>query len=75
MSIKQSIVCLSLLAILLPCCNKFDRSKIKMPKFDFVTTENIHSISYVDKEHVWVSGNYGTICFSSDGGQTWVKQN
>jgi photosystem II stability/assembly factor-like uncharacterized protein len=74
MSIKQVIVFLSLLAVLLPCCEKFDRSKIKMPKFDFVTSENVHSISYIDQGHVWISGNYGTICFSSDGGQTWEKQ-
>lgn len=74
MRIKQVIVFLALLAVLLPCCSKFDRSKIRMPKFDFVTTENVHSIAYLDREHIWISGNYGTICFSSDGGQTWEKQ-
>jgi photosystem II stability/assembly factor-like uncharacterized protein len=55
-------------------CERFDRSKIKMPEFKFVTTESLHSIAYVDAQHMWVSGNYGTILFSSDGGKTWEKQ-
>ena len=72
--IRVEIVFLLVLIVLLPCCNKFDRSKIKMPKFSFVTAENVHSIAYVDAQHAWISGNYGTICFSSDGGKTWEKQ-
>ena len=71
---KVEIVFLLALIALVPCCSKFDRSKIKMPKFNFVTSENIHSIACVDAQHVWISGNYGTICFSSDGGKTWEKQ-
>jgi len=55
-------------------CGKFDRSSIKMPKFSFVTTENLHSIALVDPQHLWVSGNYGTILFSADCGKTWTKQ-
>lgn len=73
MSIKKAIIFLSLLAVL-PCCSKFDRSKIKMPKFKFVTNENVHGIAYVDPQHMWISGNYGVICFSADGGKTWEKQ-
>jgi photosystem II stability/assembly factor-like uncharacterized protein len=75
MSIKKVTVVLSLLAVLLPCCSKFDRSKIKMPKFTFVTSENVHSIAYVDSKNIWISGNYGVICYSSDSGKTWEKQN
>ncbi|MCX5900603.1 MAG: YCF48-related protein [Proteobacteria bacterium] len=72
--IRAEILFLLALIVLAPCCSKFDRSKIKMPKFSFVTSENVHSIAYVDVQHIWISGNYGTICFSSDGGKTWVKQ-
>ncbi len=55
-------------------CDRFDRSKIQMPAFNFVTRENLHSIARVDKQHIWVSGNYGTILYSADGGKTWEKQ-
>jgi len=55
-------------------CGKFDHSKIKMPEFTFVTSENLHAVAYVDENHLWVCGNYGTICFSSDGGRTWQQQ-
>ena len=55
-------------------CGKFDRSSIKMPEIKLVTPENLHSISCVDPEHIWASGNYGTILFSSDSGRTWLKQ-
>lgn len=72
--ILRAVVVLLILLFPLGGCKKFDRSKIKMPEFNFVTTESLHSIAYVDKEHMWVSGNYGTICFSSDGGRTWQLQ-
>ena len=52
-------------------CGKFDRSRIKMPEIKLVTAENLHSISCVDPEHIWASGNYGTILFSADSGKTW----
>jgi photosystem II stability/assembly factor-like uncharacterized protein len=65
---------LLLAAFQLAGCGKFDRTAIKMPTFKFVTTENLHSIAYVDEQHIWFSGNYGTILFSSDGGSTWTKQ-
>ncbi len=68
------IISVGIAALLLSACSKFDRSKIKMPEFDFVTTENLHSIACVDREHIWLSGNYGTILFSSDGGTTWQAQ-
>jgi photosystem II stability/assembly factor-like uncharacterized protein len=54
-------------------CSKFDRSKIRMPKFTFMTSENLHSIAAVGQS-IWISGNYGTICFSPDAGKTWQKQ-
>jgi len=54
-------------------CGKLKMSSVKMPKFRFVTTENLHSISCIGK-NIWVSGGYGTIIDSSDGGVKWKKQ-
>ncbi len=68
-----ALVCL-LVSCLGTGCNKFDRSKIKMPKFTFVTSSNVQGIAYLDPEHLWISGDYGAILFSGDGGKTWAKQ-
>ncbi|MCP4714795.1 MAG: hypothetical protein GY868_06730, partial [Deltaproteobacteria bacterium] len=56
-------------------CGKFDRSSIKMPEFSFVTTENLHSVAYVDQQYIWVCGRYGTLYYSSDNGVSWQEQN
>lgn len=34
----------------------------------------LYSISFVDPEHVWISGEFGVILASSDGGLTWQPQ-
>lgn len=65
---------LAVLVVLLIGCGKFDRSSIKMPEIKLVTPENLHSISCIDSEHIWASGNYGTILFSADSGRTWQSQ-
>jgi len=67
-----ALVCL----LVLGCwgCDKFDRSKIKMPKFHFATSSNVQGIAYLDPAHLWISGDYGAILFSNDGGTTWDKQ-
>lgn len=72
--LSQSVILLLSMLTLISGCGKFDHSKIKMPEFSFVTTENLHSISFYDSGHIWISGNYGTILFSSDGGASWEKQ-
>ncbi len=33
-----------------------------------------YGISFLDKEHIWVSGEFGVIMASSDGGVTWQGQ-
>jgi len=53
---------------------KFDRSKIKMPKMHFITSENIHSVVAKGPNNVWIVGNHGIIYHSSDGGKTWTRQ-
>ena len=68
------VLILAVLAVVFGC-DRFDRSRIQMPAFNFVTRENLHSIARVGAQHIWVSGNYGTILCSADGGKTWEKQN
>ena len=70
-SFLTTVVCT---AFLFAGCGKFDRSRIKMPEIKMVTPENLHSISCVDPDHIWASGNYGTILFSADRGKTWQQQ-
>jgi len=70
-----SFVLLVVMALfMLTACGKFDRSKIAMPKIHFITSENLHSVICRDSSHTWIFGNYGTIFFSSDGGDTWNRQ-
>ena len=35
---------------------------------------NIYGISYGDRDHVWLVGEFGIILASSDGGATWTQQ-
>jgi photosystem II stability/assembly factor-like uncharacterized protein len=72
--LKSFLVAVVFTAFLFSGCGKFDRSRIKMPEIKMVTPENLHSISCVDPDHIWASGNYGTILFSSDSGRTWQQQ-
>ncbi|MBY0277945.1 hypothetical protein K2Z84_21640 [Candidatus Binatia bacterium] len=34
----------------------------------------LYGLSYVDAEHGWISGEFGTILATSDGGTTWKQQ-
>jgi photosystem II stability/assembly factor-like uncharacterized protein len=72
--LKSFLVAVVFTAFLFSGCGKFDRSRIKMPEIKMVTPENLHSISCVDPDHIWASGNYGTILFSADSGRTWQQQ-
>jgi photosystem II stability/assembly factor-like uncharacterized protein len=35
---------------------------------------NLYGVSYGDRDHVWVVGEFGTIMASDDGGKTWRQQ-
>ena len=78
MLLKIKSCCLALIVLtglfMLTACEKFDRSKIAMPKIHFITSDNLHSVICLDSSHSWIFGNYGTIFFSSDGGSTWNRQ-
>jgi len=39
-----------------------------------ITSENIHGVIATDDDHIWITGNYGIIYHSSDGGINWTKQ-
>ncbi len=70
----RCLVFSGLVLVMVAGCGKFDQSSIKMPKFKFVTTENLHSLACADSGDIWASGNYGTIIHSSDRGKKWKKQ-
>ena len=35
---------------------------------------NLYAMSYGDRDHVWIVGEFGTIMASTDGGRTWTQQ-
>jgi photosystem II stability/assembly factor-like uncharacterized protein len=76
MNLKMQHISAFVCLLVLGCwgCSKFDRSKIKMPKFHFATTSNVQGIAYLDPGHIWISGDYGAILFSGDAGATWTSQ-
>jgi photosystem II stability/assembly factor-like uncharacterized protein len=52
------------------------KSKEATKKIDIkvITPENVHGVMAPDDNNIWITGNYGTIFHSSDGGETWVEQ-
>ncbi len=54
-------------------CTK-GRQKMKPPDIKMITPENIHGVIAPDDDHIWLTGNYGTIFHSSDGGDSWIQQ-
>ena len=39
-----------------------------------ITRENVHGVIATDDKNIWITGNYGTIHHSSDGGVNWTQQ-
>jgi photosystem II stability/assembly factor-like uncharacterized protein len=35
---------------------------------------NLYALSYADPDHVWLTGEFGIVMASSDGGRTWQQQ-
>jgi len=48
-----------------------------MKKIDIksITRENVHGVIAADDKNIWITGNYGLISHSADGGTTWTDQN
>lgn len=65
-----------MLGLLLLCFAGCKRSSSKMKKINIktITRENVHGVITTDDKNIWITGNYGTIYHSSDGGVKWTKQ-
>ena len=48
--------------------------KFKVPEIKMITSENVHGVIAADDDHIWITGKYGIIYHSSDGGETWEQQ-
>jgi len=72
----STVLIFVMLGLLLLCFSGCKRSSSRMKKFSIksITRENVHGVIAVDDENVWITGNYGTIYHSYDGGVTWTKQ-
>jgi len=55
----------------LPCVAFGQPHWVKMP---VPTTRNLSRVSFIDSVQGWVAGDSGVVCHTTDGGQTWVKQ-
>ncbi len=72
---QASIIIFFFLLLFSICsCGRFDRSAIKMPEFNFIISENLHSVARWGCDKIWISGNYGAVAHSSDGGKNWEIQ-
>ncbi len=72
--IPPTVICLLAALLLFSACERFDRSAIRMPEFSFIISENIHSVAHQGCDRIWISGNYGAVAHSSDGGKNWELQ-
>ncbi len=63
-------------AALLMCVSGCGRSERTMdaPAIKKITRENVHGVFAADDDHIWITGNYGTIYCSRDGGSSWTEQ-
>lgn len=64
------------LAALLSMSTGCSKSKEATKKINIktITPENVHGVMAPDDNNIWISGNYGIIYHSSDGGENWVRQ-
>ncbi len=52
------------------------KTKKETKKIDIkvITPENVHGVMAPDDNNIWISGNYGMVYHSSDGGENWEEQ-
>ena len=55
-------------------CSRSEQ-KMKVPDIKMITRENLHCVIAPDDNNIWVTGAFGTIYHSSDGGRNWAPQN
>ena len=56
--------------LLLTGCNM----NVEMPEIKTITEDNLHGVIVPDEKHIWITGNFGAIFHSNDGGKSWEKQ-
>ncbi len=49
--------------------------KMEVPKIRMISRDNMHGVICPDAKTVYLTGNYGAIYKSSDGGENWTPQN
>ena len=54
-------------------CSKTEQ-KMEVPEIKVITMENVHGVMAPDDDHIWITGNWGTIYHSSDAGENWIQQ-
>ncbi|MCP4713989.1 MAG: hypothetical protein GY868_02640 [Deltaproteobacteria bacterium] len=54
-------------------CNRAERG-MKGPNIKKITRQNVHGVFAPTDEHIWLTGNHGSIYHSGDGGETWKAQ-
>ncbi|MCP4717512.1 MAG: hypothetical protein GY868_20515 [Deltaproteobacteria bacterium] len=54
-------------------CSKSNQ-EFEAPDIKMITPENVHGVIAPDDNHIWLTGNYGTIFYSPDGGVSWARQ-
>ena len=47
---------------------------VEMPEMKTISEDNLHGVIAPDKNHIWITGNFGTIFHSNNGGVSWEKQ-
>ena len=67
------IVFMSIISAGAGCSRK--EQKMKVPDIKMITRENLHCVIAPDDNNIWVTGAFGTIYHSSDGGRNWAPQN
>ncbi len=56
-----------------PGCSKA-KSKFKVPDIQMITSEYVLAGDTTDGNGIWVTGNFGIIFHSGDGGENWTEQ-
>ena len=64
------IVFISIISAGAGCSRK--EQKMQSPDIKMITRENLHGVIAPDDNNIWVTGAFGTIYHSADGGRNWA---
>ena len=54
-------------------CSRSEQ-KMKAPKIKMIARENFHGVICPDSKTIYLTGNYGALYKSADGGENWTRQ-